>query len=690
MHDEPARLRFPQLNIISQGSLALCEKDDASSMPPKQASVAQATKACLGMRTVAVGLAGALGYAGWAWQAGQDANWDLQNYHDYAAYALIHWRYPLDVGPGGFQGYLNPLPYLIPYALRHNLPPLPAGVALAASQSAIVVVVWCLAGRLLPGDARWRGFIRCLAAFVGSTGAMMLSEVGTSFADLQLAAVVLGGLSLSLPDGRRAWPFLSGVLIGLATGLKLTNAVFGLGLVASLTVRPWLAGRPMRAAVRAVAGLAAGFAMTGGAWAAFLWTSFANPVFPALNTLFRSPSAAFSDYADLRFRPAGWVDGLTYPFQIAAGLHPTAEAPFAEPRLLLAALAAAAVAVTARFRQGPPGASLLPAFAFLGVSMTVWLAIFAIERYAVAIEALSGVLLIVAMPRILPGVWGAAAALALTVGVVGATRPADWWRHPWPNAYIAAPPPALLLPAAFAIVAHPNGYWASALPEGSRFYTVLSSMGLATGGALARQLAEGLANPPNGVVWTLGYDVPMDEAARAGLAGQGLVPAVPCYRARSLWWVDTIACRVARVGRRPRAAADLVLDVAVDFTSQGSGWVYLGKGWRNAGPTGTALDGGTSELVLWTMQTGSPLVLDLTIGLAGSGPERRVHAAVDGAVATSWTATTAAQTEHVCLPVPGMATIILDQTPTATAPGPAGAELRSMRLRRTQPGECVR
>ena len=41
---------------------------------------------------------------------GQDANWDLQNYHDHVAYALLHRRYGLDVGAAGLQGYLNPLP----------------------------------------------------------------------------------------------------------------------------------------------------------------------------------------------------------------------------------------------------------------------------------------------------------------------------------------------------------------------------------------------------------------------------------------------------------------------------------------------------------------------------------------------------------------------------------------------------
>ncbi len=143
-------------------------------------------------------LAGAVLFAGWTWMAGQDASWDLQNYHDYAAYALLHWRYPLDVGMGGFQGYFNPLPYLVPYGPRHTLPPLAAGLLIAVLQSGAVAVAWMLSVALLP-PGLMRPLTLCgLATALGATGATVLSEAGTSFADLQLSALVLGGLLLAL------------------------------------------------------------------------------------------------------------------------------------------------------------------------------------------------------------------------------------------------------------------------------------------------------------------------------------------------------------------------------------------------------------------------------------------------------------------------------------------------------------
>ena len=47
-----------------------------------------------------------------AYLAGEDINWDWQNYHDYAGFALVHGRFDVDVAPGGFQSFLNPLIYL--------------------------------------------------------------------------------------------------------------------------------------------------------------------------------------------------------------------------------------------------------------------------------------------------------------------------------------------------------------------------------------------------------------------------------------------------------------------------------------------------------------------------------------------------------------------------------------------------
>ena len=574
-----------------------------------------------------VALAGILLFVTRALLAGQDANWDLQNYHDYTAYALLHWRYGLDVGAAAFQGFFNPLPYVPSYLLRHHLPPILAAAVLAALQSVVVPLTWILSGQLLRAPERHLSR-RAAATACGVWTAMTVSEIGTSFADLPLAALVLGSLCCIVASDRgspatsRRLLLLAGLLAGAAAGLKLTNATAGIGLLAAclLPLRPWR-GIPGRAS-RFLAGCGVGSLAAGGPWAAFLWIRTGNPVFPAYNTVFRSRSAAVSDFADPRFLPHGPIDALTYPFKIAAGLHPTAENAFAEPRFALLATLLALLWATdligrsrvprTRFHLMATGLPLARTLLFLGTSICVWLDVFAIERYEIAGEIVAGVALIALLPRLLPTRLVTPAACALTVLTIGLTRPADWWHRAWSDPFTVSLPPPLRRPAAYLLVVHPIGYWASILPAGARFYSALSdATGLAVGGVLAAQRSDGLAHPPDGLVRTLGDDVPMAEAARSGLAALGFVPAAPCLRLPSLWWVNTIVCGTDRVAGRPRAASGLRPDTPVDFSWNGSGWIYLGHGWANGGPTGTTMSLAAGELILAPIPAGRPRLLEL-------------------------------------------------------------------------------
>jgi hypothetical protein len=43
------------------------------------------------------------------YRLGQDANWDLQNYHFYNVYMLLGGRFGTDLQAAGIQTYLNPV-----------------------------------------------------------------------------------------------------------------------------------------------------------------------------------------------------------------------------------------------------------------------------------------------------------------------------------------------------------------------------------------------------------------------------------------------------------------------------------------------------------------------------------------------------------------------------------------------------
>ncbi len=596
---------------------------------------------------ICVALAGLVLFVARAILVGQDANWDLQNYHDYAAYALLHWRYGLDVGAAGLQGYLNPLPYLPSYLLRHHLPPLLAASVLAAAQSVVVPLLWILSGQLLRSSGA--GLSTCMAATAcGVWTAMTVSEIGTNFADLPLAAPVLGALCCILASDRVTDPsgvrthgrllVLAGVLAGAATGLKLTNAILGLGLLIAC-LPPWPIGRATtRRALRFAGGGVAGILATAGPWATLMWIRYGNPVFPAVNTVFRSRSAAVRTFADTSFLPHKPIDAATYPFRIAAGLHPTAENPFAEPRFALLSLLALLWGVlllgrlfrpVVRRHRAATDLALVRALIFAGTGFCLWLATFAIERYEIVGEMMAGVLAIALLPRMLPAPLATPTACALAALTIGLTRPADWWHRGWAHPFRVSLPEPLRRPAAYLLVVHPSGYWGSALPSGSRFYSALSAVtGVGVGGVLAAQRRDGLAHPPGGLVRTLGDDVPMAEAARLGLDALGFVPAAPCLRLPSLWWVDTIVCRADRVAGRSRAASDLPPNAPVDFSRSGSGWIYLAQGWANGGPTGTVMVGAAAELILAPHPTGRPSLLELHF--ARPAPDAGLRILLDG------------------------------------------------------------
>src|SRR5690242_623564 len=226
-------------------------------------------------------LAAALAGALYALHAGEDVNWDWQNYHDYAGFALLQGRFDVDVAPGGFQSYLNPLVYLLPYLARHGLSAPWWGIVLGALHGLNLALIYWTARNLL---GRTESPVGPLAAVViAASGPMTLSEVGTSFADILTALPIVAGVALLFAgDDQGQKPgqapaqarrlVIAGLLIGAATGLKLTNAVFLIGVGISLL----LMMRPLPALLCFGMGSGLGMLATGGAWAFRLWRDFGS------------------------------------------------------------------------------------------------------------------------------------------------------------------------------------------------------------------------------------------------------------------------------------------------------------------------------------------------------------------------------------------------------------------------------
>ena len=252
------------------------------------------------------------------------------------------------------------------------------------------------------------------------------------------------------------------------------------------------------------------------------------------------------------------------------------------------------------------------------------------------------------------------------------------------------------MPAAYLVLFHPIGYWASALPATARFYAIAPT-GLATGGVLRDRITEGLRQPPGGQVRTLSADTPMEAPVRGAMAAFGFAPSAPCYRARSLWWVDTVFCAAVRVGERPFAAADLAEDAVVDFSRRGSGWIYLMDGWTNASGDGVGTQGGSATLVLKPATSASPLLLELD--LRQDGPDRASEVEVtvnkQNAMRLQAPDMQAGRINLLCL-LPslnapaGVTRVAFGAVPQTGSDTRLALILRTLRLRQARTGECGR
>ena len=164
---------------------------------------------------------------------GTDANWDLQNYHLYAPFAVLHGRLGLDYFAGGFQAYLNPLqdmPYLLARTALFAHAPRLLALCAGLPFGCLAFIVFRLA-RVLIED----GWGAIFAALIGLTGATTLSEIGTTFDDILTGCVVLPALLAIVGRWRHA-AAIAGGLCGLAIALKLTAVIFVVPLAGAIVI----------------------------------------------------------------------------------------------------------------------------------------------------------------------------------------------------------------------------------------------------------------------------------------------------------------------------------------------------------------------------------------------------------------------------------------------------------------------
>ena len=424
---------------------------------------------------------------------GQDISWDKQNYHLYNAWALLHDRHGTDIIPASMQTYFNPLPD-VPYFLLATgwLSSWPR--VLAAVQGlwfgVLIFLVICIAKRLASLQHRRFGVADIVAALIGVSGTMAVSQAGSTSNEVQLAVFVLLGLYVLMPLladelAPRPWAraLLAGLCCGFAVGLKPTAMVYvpamGLALLLAMGVR-----RKLSWQLTVLYGIGSGvaFLIAYGAWAWHLYQTTGNPVFPMFNQIFHSPMTMAMEGTDPRFRPRNLLQWLFYPFfwiKKQEGL--VTEVIFADRRYALAMLAAGTLLAARVLRKASAitrdrATTLL--LTFTGVGYLLWLGLFSILRYAVSIEVLSGLLMLCAIRAWWPTSWVNMPRLAqlglllLLVVFLRTTSYPDWWRGDYTSHVLETDLP-MLEPGSLVILAGtPNGFLAPQFPHAEQLQFV--------------------------------------------------------------------------------------------------------------------------------------------------------------------------------------------------------------------------
>ena len=346
-------------------------------------------------------------------------SWDARNYHYYNGFALLEGRMGHDIAPAARQTFHNPVldvPFYLVY--QHLARPWP-GFLLGSLHGLNIPLLFLLAWTVIrhPTATTARALTALAAVVAGVLHTSFLVEVGGAAQDnvvslFVLAALVILARSLragNLADRAALARILAaGCLLGAATGLKPTAAIFCVGAVLAVGMLPgssW--GTRGRWLVALALGGVIGAAATGGFWAVRMARLTGNPLFPYLNQLFRSDLVAPKSFEYRGFLTTDtifWGDPDVINEELWA-LRTLCIDDFRYLTVFVLLLAALAV----RFVRGrldwstvvDHRAGVLLAWFFIG-SFTAWLKIFAIHRYMLALGLIVPILIVFLFESVVP------------------------------------------------------------------------------------------------------------------------------------------------------------------------------------------------------------------------------------------------------------------------------------------------
>jgi len=329
---------------------------------------------------------------------------------------------------------------------------------------------------MLPDDDRYR--MPILIALGGCLTANFLSGLGNSMGDDTAMLFVLSGLYLVVskwvlvgqPSRKAVLVMIaSGLLVGLGAGFKLTNAIYAVALCVALLSYPDTLIVRVRLSFLFGVGVLLGITVSGGYWMLHMWKLYGNPLYPQFGAIFHNPLTQATAVSDVRWLPHGFLETVFWPFLFTANSHRVGETAIRQiiwPIVYVAfwcwlvAVSASRFVGTSRRPMDPRQRLVI---LFVAIGYVLWMKMFSIYRYIVAVELLTPLVLMFLLYRLVPGHF----ARYLTFGLVGiatavvVTGGGKTWGHEgWSDPLYHAQLPPLAQPArTTAIIASGSTAW---------------------------------------------------------------------------------------------------------------------------------------------------------------------------------------------------------------------------------------
>lgn len=411
---------------------------------------------------------------------GQDAAWDLKNYHLYNAWAFLHGRLAIDLAPAGLQGFFNPI-LDVPYYFLGTVPLEHSPRLLAAFQGlwfgGLIFIILKFLIRFAELQKRHFGMIDIFAMLIGITGSMAVSQAGTSLNEVPLALFVLLSFYQLLPlcsEGHVSNAFrrvlLAGLVGGFAAGLKPTAIIYPPALALGLFIALGCRARACRLTTGYVLGAFVGFLIAYGWWAWKLYALTGNPIFPMFNQVFHSTWVPASAGVDRQFAPRNLTQWLFYPFYwVTKNSRVVTEIPFADARYALSMLSMACLAIHGFLihqKNQPKDMAVRLLLVFVTAAYALWLVLFSILRYAVSLEVLSGLLIMLALQQLFACArtdafgkhWSLWSMIVIFVAVAASTHYPNWGHAPYAKSAFDVKPGAIEAGSLVVVLGQPQAY----------------------------------------------------------------------------------------------------------------------------------------------------------------------------------------------------------------------------------------